>query len=153
MTVQGTTDTNLPPGMDQAPQPVQEQQQAEAPVAAAEAPVPFDPIPETPSQPVEAPVASAPTPVPVIEKAPELPKSVAVSANQQAADGISSSIAGNTNYRRMLYIGLIVLIAGAAFFLTRPASKKKFDMLDATTTETSAGRPKLAKDNQDQFVG
>jgi hypothetical protein len=147
--VQASTDSGQQPPAGSAP-PVQS---AVAP-APAEAPLPFDPIPDTPPA-AALPVATAPAPAPVTEmpkKAPELPKSVAVGATN-AAEGLSSTIAGNTNYRRMLYIGLIIMIAGAAFFLTRPASKKKFDMLDATATETSVSRPKLAKDSQDQFVG
>lgn len=128
-------------------------QSAQAP-AAAESPLPFDPIPETPPTPASATTAPAPvTPAQQVQqKAPEIPKPVAVAA-EKTANNISSSIAGNSNYRRMLYMGLIILIAGAAFFLTRPANKKKFDMLDATATETAASRPKLAKDNHDLFVG
>ena len=109
----------------------------------AETPLPFDPIPDT---------ATSASVAQVDQKAPEMPKTSSLVA-KNAAETITSSIAGNTNYRRILYIGLIILIAGAAFFLTRPVNKKKFDMLDATTTETSAGRTKLAKDSHDLFVG
>jgi uncharacterized membrane protein len=113
----------------------------------------IDPIPDTPvaaaPPPEMKPVAIAPPPPPAkVEPAKPM-----VTTASTTAEGLSASIAGNSNYRRMLYMGLILLIAGAAFFLTRPASKKKFDMLDATTAETSTGRSKLSKDNHDLFVG
>lgn len=105
----------------------------------AAAPSPVDPIPETPSfqeslaQPVPSPATNQPADV--------------LSAPQD-------SFTNSANIRRMVYVGLILLIGALAFFMTRTKKKKGFDMLDVTANDTSSGRAKLSpKDNQRQDIG
>lgn len=97
-----------------------------------------DPIPETPTAESTAAVAPVVPAEPTSASAPESPSTPAMEATGTTTD---SSIAGfdteNPNLRRILYVGLIVLIGGLAFYFTRP-SKKKVDMLDVTTGQTAA---------------
>jgi hypothetical protein len=102
-------------------------------------PPPVAPIAAEPLKPVETkplPVVEAPKPLPVEHKAPE------------AADTVSA----NSSLRRILYVVLILVIGGAAFYFTRTPKRPKVDMLDLNA---SAGpRPKLAaKDNQESQLG
>lgn len=112
----------------------------------AVAPAPVDPIPETPS--FQDSLAQPAIPA---EPAPAQPSStVAESPAPQA----QSALANSANIRRLVYVGLILLIGGLAFYMTRSKKKKGFDMLDVTTNDTTAGRPKLApKDTQQQDIG
>jgi hypothetical protein len=104
-----------------------------APVAtqAEQPPAAVDPIPETP-----APVAVPPAAEPVVQKAEPTMRSEDVGSD-------------SANMRRILYVCLVALIAGAAFYFTSKKRKPKFDMLDMTAADT-AERPKLGavKDSQ-----
>jgi len=112
--------------------------QPEVPPAPAEqsAPRAFDPIPETPTTTSEfAPME-------------ELEQPVALDA--RGAGFFDNS----TNVRRVVYISLILLIGALAFYFTRSSNKKSFDMLDVTTSDTSAARPKFGgKDSHKQDIG
>lgn len=118
---------------------------AAAPVAAAPAAV--DPIPDTSTPPPAAveniqPPAAVTTPPAVVT---EKPKAEPYKAQELATAG------GNSNFRRIIYVVLILTIAGVAFYMTRPSKKQKFDMLDVTSVD--AARSKLPKDNQNKSVG
>lgn len=109
-------------------------------------PQPIDPIPETPAKPVaEAP----PLPAPVAEAPKPFPQaSNASSARVESSDTGSS----NSSLRRILYVALILLIGGAAFYFTRTPKRSKVDMLDLNAEAGS--RQKLpAKDSQKNQTG
>ncbi len=59
----------------------------------------------------------------------------------------------STNARRIVYVVLILGIAIAAFYLTRPSQKQKFDMLDVTAADTAHVRQRLEKEGQHKDIG
>jgi hypothetical protein len=124
------------PSVGAIPPPVNE---VTPPVVEAPAPTP-DPIPDTSVAANTEPPASQP------EMATDMPKTPAFQAQEALTTG------GNSNMRRIIYVVLILTIAGVAFYMTRPSKKQKFDMLDVTSGDT-AGRSKLSKDSQNKNVG
>ncbi|NUM88603.1 MAG: hypothetical protein HUU37_05300 [Bdellovibrionales bacterium] len=58
------------------------------------------------------------------------------------------SVLSGTNMRRAIYVGLILVITVFAFYMTRPARKQRFDMLD-TTAKSTTSRPKLKDQDRD----
>jgi hypothetical protein len=115
------------------PMPSQPVKAATPPAAPTPA---LDPIPETPPAPVAAPT----------------PKTVAKAAPAAAA-AIEEESSTNSTMRRVLYLSLVVLILGVAFYFTKGKRRPKFDMLDMTAAET-AERPKFGgpKDSQKGVV-
>lgn len=105
--------------------------------------VPADPIPETPNFSQDL-ATNAADPVP--ETKP---------AVREAAPAAGFMDPNSANTRRMIYVGLIVLIGALAFYFTKSSKKKSFDMLDVTTSDTAAsGRAKLnEKDSHHQDIG
>jgi len=99
-------------------------------------PAPMDPIPETSSEP-----AASPAPEPYV------PQDLATVGGEASALTSSSS----TNTRRIIYIALILLVGGLAFYFTRP-KKKSFDMLDATTNDLGSGRQKLGSEQKKDII-
>jgi hypothetical protein len=106
----------------------------------AAAPSPVDPTPEISTQ-------QESTAEPVTRQAVTQP------AEKVNAAAAQASLSSSANVRRLVYVGLILLIGALAFFLTRP-KKKGFDMLDVTAKDSTAGRLKLTpKDTQHQDIG
>ncbi len=97
-------------------------------------PMQMDPIPETPARP-----AVTPKPKALVPKENTKPQIL------QDLLGPGSS----ANVRRIIYVSLILLIGGVAFYMTRSSKKKKFDMLDVTTSDTAPPRPKFPGSQQD----
>lgn len=114
--------------------PVMEQEVAPPP-----APVAADPIPETP------PPAQVATPAPE----PYVPQAPAV-VGGSSPSSMSAFFNNSANARRVVYLALIAIIGGLAFYLTRP-KKKTFDMLDVTSNES--GRQKLGAQEQKKDIG
>jgi nucleoid-associated protein YgaU len=117
-----------------APPPEQE-------TSPAPAPTHVDPIPDTPPAVSQGVANSVPTPAPMAHVTPK---------------GSVWPNWSSPNTRRAIYVVLIVLIGGLAFFLTRSNKKTQFDMLDVTTVDTAAAapRPKFdPKDSQKQGHG
>lgn len=96
---------------------------------------PMDPIPDTASQPETV----APTTEPYV------PQDLAT------AGGDGNASPSSTNTRRIIYIALILLVGGLAFYFTRP-KKKSFDMLDATTNDLGTGRQKLGSEQKKDII-
>lgn len=152
----------------QAPEPLA-QENAVAPILeeapSQQAAQPVLPVMDTPmaedqgttTQPTEmAPVAVDPIPeTPTFSDSNAEPSSVAQPEFEPKALPESTSIFSNSaNLRRVIYVVLILLIGGLAFYLTRSSKKKGFDMLDVTTSDTTGTRPKLSpKDTQKQDIG
>lgn len=64
------------------------------------------------------------------------------------ARAAESGMFSSTNIRRIIYVGLILVITVFAFYMTRPSKRQKFDMLDMTANSTSS-RPKLKDQGRD----
>jgi nucleoid-associated protein YgaU len=112
---------------------------------AAVAPLPLDPIPETPAPPPSAAAKPAPMPLPVLKEPKSIP--AAVPARIESREDASA----NSSLRRILYVVLILGIGGAAYYFTRTPKRPQSDMLDLNT---EAGRPKLTpKDTQKSQIG
>lgn len=100
--------------------------------------------PQAESMGVAAPAVKSSSPFPQLNTADQklasnedMPR--APPEMQSAEDESSAS-----NIRRIVYVALIVAIAGMAFYMTRPAKKHKFDMLDATAQDfASSSRPRM----------
>lgn len=100
---------------------------------------------------IPEPVMPPPEMAKTVEKIAEPPATVANTATQD--DGGSSILSG-TNLRRIIYVGLILVIVTFAFYVTRPSKKQKFDMLDMTSAHADGGkRPKLSEERDRNVVG
>ena len=97
----------------------------------------MDPIPETPAAP--APMAQ------------ELVVTQSPKAGSES--GIGASALDSANIRRVIYVAMILSIALVAFYMTRPSKKQKFDMLDVTTSDTSARQRLGDKDSHHKDIG
>ncbi len=122
-----------------------------------------EPVREAPKV-MEQPVAPAPVPEPVKEESlqagvvdsqvvpPPAPKEAKpLQTMGDTTDQTRSAEAGmfsSTNIRRIIYVGLILIITVFAFYMTRPSKRQKFDMLDMTANST-ASRPKLKDQGRD----
>ncbi len=113
---------------------------------------PVDPIPETPTTPPASSVVAATM---VKELPPIQPVSIVNEAPKATLLGHLDTlepISANVNFRRILYVSLIVLIGGAAFYFTRSPKKQKMDILDLNAD--AMARPKLApKDGKIHNIG
>ena len=102
----------------------------QAPTQMAEAPAVVNPVPVNTQKmdPIPDMAKSVPAPAPQVVKKPVPAETFG------ARPGISSeSAAGESNnFRRIIYIVMILTIAGIAFFLTRGGKKAKIDILDVT---------------------
>ncbi|MCO5142420.1 MAG: hypothetical protein M9962_04950 [Oligoflexia bacterium] len=112
-------------------------------------------IPEQPADPIPdmgaaADARSMAEPTQVAPPPPAYtPQELATSSTDE---GSASFLGSTTNLRRVVFVALVVIIGLVAFFMTGSKRKKKFDMLDVTSTDT-AGRPKLQKNANNKDVG
>jgi hypothetical protein len=96
------------------------------------------PVPEQPK------AVEAPKPQPQVAAPPRL---------EEPAPSSGDGFWNSTNIRRVVYVGLILIITFFAFYMTRPSKKQKFDILDMTASNTEAGkRPKLSRDDNDRNI-
>ena len=129
---------------------------------------PAMPAPPVTTQVVVPPPTPAPAPVAVVAPKVEEPvnSSPLPQMNTQidkkttpakvAAPPTSDDLFNSTNMRRAIYVTLILGIALAAFYVTRPSKRSGFDMLDVTTQDgvPPVRRPRLAdRDDNNQNVG
>ncbi len=144
------------------PDPIQEENAAMSPAAPAPpAPTASAVIASPPPPPL---AVAVPTPAPKVEEPavvnnplPQMNTHPAETPATAKAPTISSdSLFSSTNMRRVIYVTLILGIALAAFYVTRPVKRAGFDMLDVTTQNGSGPpkRPRLAdRDDNNQNVG
>ncbi len=101
-----------------------------------------------PSQPQETPkVETPPTPPPAAQiHSNGADHALVRESAESSEDGFWTS----SNIRRVVYVGLILIITFFAFYMTRPSKKQKFDMLDMTASH--GDRPKLNRDDHDRNI-
>ena len=98
-----------------------------------------------PKQEVVQPKVETPPPAQI---QPKVTEPTIARESAESADGFWTS----TNIRRVVYVGLILIITFFAFYMTRPSKKQKFDMLDVTASHGDGPRPKLNRDDHDRNI-